>query len=132
MFGNLTRERNSTRIKRDDETEQYFFNWEDQLSPRECILTSSFEADTGLVVGSSQIMTAEYIIEDEHGNHSYSIPDQSTMVTLSGGTDGTTYKITNTITTSRGRTLARTKRLCVVDERDQLPRGGYPNRYQYR
>ena len=121
-----------TRTKRVDEVERYFFVWEDVLSPRENILTSSWQSDSGITIDSHAIMVAEYLIEHMSGAHSYSVPGQSTLVVVAGGADKKTYGITNTITTDRGRTLARTRHICVVDMRDGPAYGGtYTNRQQY-
>ena len=118
--------------KREEDTEQYFFVWDDTLASSECINTSTYTVDTGLTLGATSIITIEMLIEELDGSHTYTTPHQTTLVTLSGGTAGKTYGVTNQILTSRGRTLTRTRHICVVDAMPRPVRGGYPNRYQYR
>lgn len=69
------------------EVVDYSIDWSD-ISP-DTISTSTFAVDTG-------------ITKDNETNDT-----TSSTVWVSGGTDGTDYQITNTITTAGGRTFQR-------------------------
>lgn len=68
----------------------YGFDWSDWLADGETISSSSWEVDSGITVVSSSASTTR------------------TVVWLSGGTVGETYKATNSIVTSVGRKDDRT------------------------
>lgn len=81
-----------TRVVLEGEVESFTVDWNGghpgpALDTGETISTSSFTAATGLTVDSS------------------SNDGTTATVTLSGGTAGEAYKVTNEITTSAGRTL---------------------------
>ena len=67
------------------DTLDYVANWATWLDT-DTIATSGWSGDTGITVGSSSNTTT------------------TATVNLSGGTEGRTYKVTNTITTAGGRT----------------------------
>jgi hypothetical protein len=70
--------------KHPDEKLDYLVDWSDELATGETIATSAWDVPAGLT-GS-----------DETND------DTSTLIFLAGGTAGTEYLVTNTITTSRG------------------------------
>lgn len=74
----------------------YYFDWSDWLGPLDAILTSAWAATT--IVVASQTWAASLV-----------------TVWISGGATGTSYDITNTITTTGGRTESRSFRIVVVD-----------------
>lgn len=77
----------------------FSLDWTAMLATGETISTSTWAADlAGVTVGSSSIVGAVC------------------TVWLSGGTAGATYKLTNTITTSRGMVDERTMILNVRDQ----------------
>lgn len=75
----------------------YGHDWAGWLSDGETITASTWTVDAGLTKNS-----------DTHDT-------TTTTVWLSGGTAGTTYRATNRITTSGGRTDDRTMRIDVRD-----------------
>lgn len=81
-----------------DATLDYGFDWSDWLAAGETIADSDWD------------IPAEIINEDEETG------TDATKVWLSGGTAGTSYTITNTITTSAGRIDERSM-LIIVEER---------------
>lgn len=82
-----------------NEVLDYSIDWTKALATSETISTSSWTAETGITVGSNS-----------HDN-------SSTTVWLSGGTDGSYYKVKNVVTTSASRTMARYFNLYVHDRR---------------
>jgi hypothetical protein len=74
--------------------------------------------DWSLWLGSGEVITASSWTSDGsglvHGVAEFS--DETTTIWLSGGTDGATYLLTNSITTSDGRTDDRTAAI-VVNQR---------------
>ena len=75
----------------------YGFDWSDWLADGETILTSTWTVTTGLTKDSD------------------SSNDTATTIWVSGGTAGTSYTITNHITTSAGREDDRSHVLKVKD-----------------
>lgn len=87
----------SRRFTKDpDAVLDYGFDWTSWLDG-DTISTSAWSADAGITVDSDSNNTT------------------STTVWLSGGTAGTTYEVTNQITTAAGRTDDRTIRIKVVE-----------------
>jgi hypothetical protein len=74
------------------------FDWSAWLLQLEVIVASEFIVDAGLTVDFS------------------SFTGDSATVWLSGGTPGTTYEVTNRVTTSAGRTDDRTLKVRVVEQ----------------
>lgn len=68
-----------------DATLDYGFDWSDWLADGEVISDSDWTVTEGITEDSATLTTTQ------------------TMIWLSGGTEGTRYTITNTITTSAGR-----------------------------
>jgi hypothetical protein len=73
----------------------YSFDWSLVLQSGENISTSTWAATAGVTVGAT------------------TFTGSVTTAWVSGGSSGTTYTVTNTMTTSQGRTLARAFRLIV-------------------
>lgn len=65
-------------------TLDYTQNWSNWLASGDTIATSSWSSETGITI-------------DSHTNDT-----TTATVVVSGGTNGKTYKLTNTITTSNG------------------------------
>lgn len=83
--------------KRPNEILDYSFDWAEPLGT-DTVATSTFalvNSDSGVVINSN--------------SHNQKI----TSVWLSGGTDGTTARLTNTIITAAGRTMQATASLQV-------------------
>ena len=76
----------------------YGFDWSDWLAAGETISTSAWTIAAGLTEESTETGST------------------STKVWLSGGTDGDTYTVTNTIETSAGRIDERSFQI-IVEER---------------
>lgn len=74
----------------------YRFDWSLVLGDGETITSSSWTVAEGLAEGAT------------------SSDDTSTTITLSGGTLGTLYALTNTIVTSAGLTHERSVRLSIA------------------
>lgn len=72
-----------------DATLDWIFDWNDWLTEAETISSSSFILDPGIS------------IDPVKGN---SNTTKTTVVWLTGGTEGQVYRVTNRITTSEGRT----------------------------
>ena len=84
-------------VKDPDANLDYGFDWSDWLADGETILTSTWTVTTGLTKDSD------------------SSNDTATTIWVSGGTAGTSYTITNHITTSAGREDDRSHVLKVKD-----------------
>ena len=77
----------------------YKIDWDLMLAVGETIVTSTWSSPTnGPTLSNAQILT---------GN-------RSTLIWAAGGTEGATYNIENTITTSAGRTIQRSVALRVA------------------
>jgi hypothetical protein len=76
---------------------EWLFDWSDWLQDGETIVTSSVTADSGITVDTVS-----------HG-------DSSAVAWLSGGTAGTSYRVTNHITTSETRADERSINVRVMD-----------------
>lgn len=74
----------------------YGWDWTDWLEEGDTIVTSEWEADSGLTVDSDEFTTT------------------LTTVFISGGSNHKTYSITNTITTDGGRTTSRSIKIDVI------------------
>lgn len=72
-------------------------NVEYALEDAETIATSSWTLEAGITEDSSSNDTT------------------TTTIFIAGGTEGTRYKVTNTVTTSAGRTLARSVYVHVLE-----------------
>lgn len=83
-------------VKDPDSVLDYGLDWSSWLADGEIISTSSWTAESGITVDSD------------------SKDSSSTTVWLSGGTDGESYLVTNTITTSGFRTVERSIRIMVA------------------
>ena len=81
-----------------DSVLDYGIDWSTWLSSGETISTSTWTVPTGKTEDS-----------DSKG-------DTSTLIWLSGGTAGTTYELTNKITTSDNRTVERSIEI-IVEQR---------------
>lgn len=78
------------------DVEDYFFNWSERMTAdADAIATSTWTADPGITIVTSTFTTTR------------------TVVSLSGGTDGTKYRVYNTITTTGGRTVKRSALITV-------------------
>jgi len=75
----------------------YSFDWEDWLAVGETISTSSWSVSAGITKGSE------------------TDTDTTTTVWLTGGTAGTAYTITCTVTTSTGRIDDRSMTIKVIN-----------------
>jgi hypothetical protein len=75
----------------------YSIDWTPWLPSGDTIATSTWVAETGITIDSTANSTTK------------------TTVWLSGGTAGTIYKVTNTITTAGGRTDERTLHIIVTN-----------------
>lgn len=80
-----------------DEVLDFTIDWSDWLPSGDTISTSAWTVPSG-------------ITEDSKSNDT-----TKTWIFLSGGTDGTEYKLTNTITTAGGRTAQRTIQIKVAE-----------------
>lgn len=78
-----------------NETRTYQIDWRDKMAPGEKFTSSTFT-------------TSLTEVAKDTGS-------RMTEVTLSGGTLGTTYEVTNTIVTSEGQTLERSFDVLIVD-----------------
>lgn len=74
----------------------YTMNWASTLATSETISTSVMTPATGLTKDSESNTTT------------------AATIWVSGGTDGTSYEVVNTITTNQGRTYQRTFRVKVT------------------
>jgi hypothetical protein len=93
-YGVETIQRPSDEAKDPDEIQSYTFRWAKELSG-ETISTSTFLLPDGLTSAAT------------------SGSDSTRTIRVSGGTDGSQYRITNRITTSGSRTLEKTIRVQV-------------------
>jgi hypothetical protein len=82
----------------------YTMDWSQWISPGDAIASSTFAVST--IAGASNV-----VIETS----SVQTADHRALVELSGGTAGSTYIVTNTITTENGAVDARRFKLKVVD-----------------
>lgn len=88
----------STRFYKDaDAVLDFSVDWSGWLASGESLSTSTFTVDAG-------------ITKDSESNDT-----SSATVWLSGGTAGTSYTVTNQITTSAGRTDERSMTIAVID-----------------
>lgn len=79
-------------IKQPGDTQDYDIDFDDYLTFHSDTGTShTAVAETGLTLASSQLLTAN------------GVTNSRVKVWVSGGTDGTTYKVTVTLTTTGGR-----------------------------
>jgi hypothetical protein len=78
-----------------DEIIDYGINWEKDLQS-DSIITSTWITPVGLTVDSDSVI------------------NKTTIIWLSGGVLGSTYELTNRITTSDGRTMDKTVRLRIM------------------
>ena len=76
----------------------YLFYWSTWLASGETISTSTWTVDSGLTKDTD------------------SKTDDTTTIWLSGGTAGTSYTVTNRITTSQGRTKDQSMQVSVVNQ----------------
>ena len=76
-------------IKDPQEVLDYGFDWEDWLATGDTVDTSTWKVPTGITKDSD------------------TKTDTTTTIWLSGGTVGSTYKLTNRIVTNDGRTADR-------------------------
>lgn len=86
-----------TFVKDPNETLDYKVDWSAYLAG-DTITTSTWTVDSGLTKGSTPFTAS------------------AAVVWLSGGTDYTTYKATNTIVTAGGRTAERTIQIQIRDK----------------
>lgn len=80
------------------ETLDYRLNWRALIPAGDRIISSSWTTPTGITIGAR------------------TYTDYTTTQWLSGGSDGSTYTFTNTITTQAGRVLERTVQITVVSK----------------
>lgn len=80
-----------------DDTEDYVFNWADRL-----------EGDT--------IATSTFLLPDGLTQVSTSNTTTTATIFVSGGTSGTSYRITNRVTTAGGRQWDKTLYIAVRDD----------------
>ena len=78
-----------------NEARTYYVDWRDKLQAGELFSSSTFTTS---------------LTEDAKDTG-----DRQTQVTLSGGTLGTLYEVTNTVVTSKGQTLERSFDVLIVD-----------------
>lgn len=90
------------RLKDPDAIIDFGFRWDRWLQTGETVATSGWVASSGLTVEASPPPTTI-------------VDDTVTKVWVSGGVAGTNYLLTNTITTSDGRTDERSFRIHVVE-----------------
>lgn len=85
-------------MKDPDAVLDYKIDWSRWLPDGDSVSASSWDAESGLTVDSN------------------TFDDTSTTVWLSGGTDGTSYSVTNHITTDAGREDDRTIIIAVKEQ----------------
>jgi len=83
-------------LKDPDETVDYLFNWKAKLDG-DTIATSDFLLPDGLIEVSSSNTTT------------------TATIFVSGGSVGSTYRVTNRVTTAGGRTYDRTYNVLVLE-----------------
>lgn len=83
------------RAKDPNEVLDYSVNWSDELLAGETISTSAWTVPQGITKDSD------------------SVSGSSTIIWLSGGTDGQSYELVNRIVTSAARTFDQTVKLTV-------------------
>lgn len=84
-------------VKDPGEVLDYAVDWSAHLADGDTIVSSSWVVATGLTVGTDSETTTR------------------TTIWLSGGTAGTEYRVTNTVTTAQGRTFERSFTVTVQD-----------------
>lgn len=82
----------------------YTMDWSEWISPGDQLATSTFAVST--VAGAANVVVESTSIQTA---------DHRALVELSGGAAGSTYIVTNTITTDNGAVDARRFKLKVVD-----------------
>jgi len=80
----------------------YVMDWSDWMPTGDSLSTTTFTVNT--VAGSSNVTI-----------HTTGVSSNTAYVELSGGTAGTTYTVTNTITTADGKIDRRRFRLKVLE-----------------
>lgn len=90
-------------IKQPTANVDYTLDWQDALSGGETITASTWVGDTGITLGTT-LFTGS-----------------TTTVFIAGGTAGKSYKATNTVVTSGGRTLVRTLALTIQSGNARTP-----------
>lgn len=86
-------------VKDPEDNIDFVIDW--TLATGDTITASTFTADAGITVGTTQFTNT---------------PTPKTVVWLSGGTDGITYNVVNHITTAAGRQKDHTLIILVQEE----------------